>query len=267
MPNDADRWQEIEDAVRLLRYAHINSRDGIAPTRLVEVAAKHGAHLDDVRTMFDAAVERNEFPRPDDMSRLVTTSTGTTHAKPVDGAPKKEPWTCPVCGLQFSAMGSYNHLAACRKKHATQEPPTEVEADTPAAAEADEPHKPEPDRVQVSTPAGAGHAMDPAPDWETQLLGPEADAADTPSLVNPNGWPGFWDIVERLAETAHYHPHPAVARAAINAHERLRDVARLMCDFEQLEELRAQVRELEQLRARLEEVEGRLGTQPGEVAA
>lgn len=255
MTNDESRWQEIEDGVRLLRYGHVNSQHGIDRGKLDDLAVKHGARPDDVRAMFDAAVDRDEFPRPADLSRVVATPAGERRAKPVEGPQPRKRWKCPVCKLEFSAMGSYNHLAACRKKHAPTDPPR---TEHPNTGEADAP-------VGVdSSPAPAGDtpAVDASPAGTATLAGKMDKVLDSaqkvhaaaaqiaafiqtetePDAVQPSGASA---LIAQLADAATYHPSPVVARAAITAHEALRTFERLAADWEQLTELRARIAELE----------------------
>jgi hypothetical protein len=255
MTNDESRWQEIEDGVRLLRYGHLNSHDGIDRARLDDLAAKHGARPDDVRAMFDAAVDRNEFPRPDDLSRVVPTPAGERRAKPVDGPPPRKRWKCPVCKLEFSAMGSYNHLAACRKKNAPTDPPrTEHpntgEADAPVGVDSsptpagDTPGVDAPPAGTVTLADRMGEALDSAQKVHAAAAQIAAFIQSEPGLdaVQPSESPA---LIAQLADTATYHPSPVVARAAIAAHEALRTFERLSADWEQLTELRARIAELE----------------------
>lgn len=254
MTNDESRWQEIEDGVRLLRYGHLNSQHGIDRSKLDDLAAKYGARPDDVRAMFDAAVDGNEFPRPADLSRVVSTPAGERRAKPVEGPAPRKRWMCPVCKLEFSAMGSYNHLASCRKKHAPTGPPRTEHPNTGGADV--------PVGVDSSpTPAGDTPGVD-APPAGTVTLADRMDqvldsaqkvhsaaaliakwqAQADPEHVQPSGSPA---LIAQLADTATYHPSPVVARAAIAAHEALRTFERLSADWEQLTELRARIAELE----------------------
>jgi len=159
-----------------------------------------------------------------------------------------------VCKLEFSAMGSYNHLASCRKKHAPTDQPR-TEHPNPGGADA-------PVGVDSSpTPAGDTPGVD-APPAGTVTLSDKMDrvldsaqkvhsaaaliakwqAQADPEHVQPSG---SLALIAQLADAATYHPSPVVARAAIAAHEAVRTFERLAGDWEQLTELRARIAELE----------------------
>jgi len=113
---DDERWSEIEDALRLLHYRHVNSHAGVADAEISAVAVKHAADVDDVRAMWRAAIAGRGYPRPGQPSR-----------------PRAE-WTCPVCGKQMTKKGSYSHAAAHRREGAGTADPKREDTHTPSSA-------------------------------------------------------------------------------------------------------------------------------------